>query len=496
MQSITQSFTDELFKLLISNKNAENIVDELVAPMVFNPSAVLYSGLVSYTDALCKGISGDLLKRVFEKMDEAFLNSPSRKERYYVKQYRERTIITIFGPVTYKRHEYQDKTTKDPFIYVDRKIGLFKRQRYDIVIYALAYEMYSISNSMIKVGRFLSQLIYPFTLSEERKYMAIPRQTIFNMNNLYKAIKAPEIKREDTPETIYIMADEKYIPLQGESSPEDDPNKRHSEMTKIGVIFTGREEELDKNGNKLKRRRWKLTGKHILAFPDESSNFWERTLDTLSEIFHLDKVKQIYILGDGATWIKSGTRELRTDSIKVKYALDRFHLSQAIHKITKDKEMRKLLIDYAIHSKKDDFKKIVDSIHPEDNRSDEIQSKINYVLNNIRGAAVMHKEVKIGCAMEQAIQHILASNFTSVPKAFGKEHLHTYVNARILQQNQHNMASLFIQAADIANKTNNETGIIDLASEKIDLSFFDNMVSNPYYTVNLDSSTFQEITRF
>ena len=494
MQSITHSFQKILLNLLFSDKKAKQLSEELIAPMVFNASVLHYAGLISYVDAFSKQLACDLIKTILEKMDFTFNYSPGRTERYYVNHYRERTIITIFGPVTYKRREYRDRSTGKPFIYVDREIGLLNRQRYDMCVSALAYSMYSDSNSMIKVGKQLEQFISPFTLNNNGIYSAIPRQTIFNMNNRFKFIKTPVIKRDETPETIYIMADEKWIHLQGERRDGEDKHKRYSEMTKLGIIFTGREECVGKDGQPLKRKRWKLTGKHIISFPHDSNNFWEHTLCVLNELFDLDKVKNIYILGDGASWIKNGVKELKMPNITVKYGLDRFHLTKAIHKLTKEKEQRNLIYDYAINGKRKDLVTVFDSFFPNESRSEAQQRLIDYILKNLKGAKVMNKEVKIGCGMEQAIQHILASNFTSVPKAYGKEHLHTYVNARTSQQNHHNMILTYLQASDISK--DNGDGIIDLSPQKIDLSFFNDMTSNPYYSVNLNTSTYEEITKF
>ena len=76
----------------------------------------------------------------------------------------------------------------------DIKAGLFPRQRYDNVIISLAYESYSDSNSMIKVGKMLGNLIYSkFSLNDERVLYHIPRQTI---HNFLKRVKSIETDRK------------------------------------------------------------------------------------------------------------------------------------------------------------------------------------------------------------------------------------------------------------------------------------------------------------
>lgn len=49
------------------------------------------------------------IKKFLEDMDYNFRYSTRRSEHYYVKVTRERTIITIFGEITYKRTIYKDR---------------------------------------------------------------------------------------------------------------------------------------------------------------------------------------------------------------------------------------------------------------------------------------------------------------------------------------------------------------------------------------------------
>jgi len=71
-------------------------------------------------------------------MDEQFRSSAGRMARYYVKNTRERTIMTIFAPITFQRWEYQDRLTRENYCYVDRKLGIMKRNSYDYNITALS----------------------------------------------------------------------------------------------------------------------------------------------------------------------------------------------------------------------------------------------------------------------------------------------------------------------------------------------------------------------
>jgi len=497
----------KILKMILEDDRYAKILNDLIAPMVLDRSVMNYALLVQALREAGTVIVCKTMTKILEKMDREFRRSEGRTERYYVKNTRNRTIVTMLGEVTYKRTEYIDRYTGKPFIYVDEEIGLDRRMRYDSTVAAEACEQYSNNNSMIKVGENLSKEIYGFSINPDRKLRNISRQQVFNMINRFKVITAQCGKVDETPDTIYIMADEKYVNLQqvrdtwaeeqisaGRNRDDvmQEPETKHfDEMVKMGVIFTGREELTKKNGERLKRPRWVLTGKWHIAYPFDSKHFWQHAYDTLNEIFDLEEVKNIYILGDGAQWIKAGTSELRSEATQCKFAMDRFHITKAIHKMTKDSAERNLLLNYAKNGMIDDFNCLVDMIVSQKKVSEKtIRSQTEYILNNIKGIATMKNEVKIGCAMEQAIQHVLASVFTSVPKAYASDHLKTYTTARMNHQNNMNMIEIYLKAVDASKDYRGDDeydGTVHLSKDEFDWSIIDDNYPLPYSHLNFST---------
>lgn len=506
MSIVTRPEFETVYKLILSDPEISRYSSQMIAPMVMNQSVDLYCQLVSGLSVSTQMIGAVILRKVLEKMDFEFRNAPERTSRWYVKNTRERTIITLFGEVTFRRTEYIDRTTGMPFVYVDEEIGLFRRQRYDSTIAALAYDYYSHQSSMIEVGRMIGERIAGFRLDPNRESFAISRQQIFNMINRFRDIRTKPVKAKETPKTLYIMADEKYIHLQQEAAAwrkemidkghtikeirELEKNMRFNEMVKLAVVFTGRKKLTKKNGEPLKWPRWQLTDTRYLAFPHDTKNFWPRVMDELSSIYDMEKVKHIYILGDGAEWIKAGAAELSSQYCKAKFALDRYHMSKHINAIVKEKAYRKLLTDYIIHGDKANFINTVDSLYADTPMSETAENAITYLLNNIGFAVVMQNEVKIGCAMEQAISHVLASPFTCIPKAYVSNHLHTYVQARMFYKNNLNSLKIYIAACDQSKDKRRMNDIdreADLSKEHLDFSMFDTKASMPYHHLNFDT---------
>lgn len=483
MHSLTRS--NEYLNLQLQS-TLEYSLSLLQAPFVSQISHLDYGMLFTNLNEWSRSFTLEKLAQALEKADLEFRNSPQRIQRYYVKQTRPRTIITILGELTFTRTEYVDRATSKPFIPIDRKLCLSPRQRYDCCVEAKAKELYADHNSMIKVGRILGDMIYShFSLRTYRKFFNIPRQTVFNLLHRVKKISSLPPVSSETPETLYIMADEKFIPLQDKQKDKEEYNKsKRKQMVKMAVSFDGRLHLYNKDDTPSKR--YALVNKYHYALCAENrDNFWENFMENLSHRYDLSKIKKIYILGDGAPWIKGATTKLYYYGVSVTFALDRYHASQAVNRMTSDDLYRKVLTYYLYQDDLEDFDCMADIIRKELEENgkslDRFNQNLDYLHNNWKAFQVMVKEVKIGCAMEQAISHVLASPFTSVPKAYGKNNLPIYLDSRIHLQNRDDLLRMHLLALD--QKENNENEI--KIREDLDWSFFDDQISDTTYKINL-----------
>ena len=465
MNILTQAF-NQVFNNYPFNNELVIQLNDYIAPIGGRNTGIAYAQLCSGLSASLKSFGRTVLLNMIHDMDGQFRYSQGRMARYYVKNTRERTITTLFGTITFLRTEYQDRMTGENYCYVDRKLGILKRDRYDCNIAAMATELYANQNSMIKVGEIIGQMIKGYELEPDNRFTAISRQQIFKMINRIKLMKIVPEMAEETPETIYIMADEKYISLQYRTKKENTEQPR-KKMNKLAVAFSGREQIIKKDGTVQKR--WELRDKWIFSY--DSGFFWPQLREDMALRYDEAKIKRIYILGDGAAWIKAGAEDLRAADTSARFALDRFHFGQALTRITKDKEKYRLLFDYALHQDKESFQALINSIiEDKPQNKDTIQKNSDYILSQLKGIRTMYQEVKIGCAMEQAISHIMASPFTSVPKAYGGSHLPTYINNRINQQNGINIRRHYIEALD---KGLDEDSTADFTINDLDMSMFD-----------------------
>lgn len=395
-----------------------------------------------------------LLIKVIEEMDTAYRESSLRKRYYYVKTTRERTLITMFGMITYKRTIYQDKTTGKTFTYVDRKLGLPRYDRYDPTVKAKVIELFADHNSMIRVGEILGEQIFSsFSTKPERKNFNLSRQTVHNIVKRSLIIKPTHTMTKHTPEVLYVMADEKYIPLQNEAT--------KSAFVRHGVIFEGKTKV-----GKCKDR-YSLVKRYVHS--DLHSTFWKSMDDLLHEIYDMEQVKQVYVLGDGANWIKEGAHKIP----KAAFMLDKFHAFQAIQHISKHPLIRGSLKVSIVKNKKKDFQYLVDfclSAHEtQPSRIKTIQEKSNYIFNHWNALQRSLQIPNPGCSMEAQISHNLAAIFTSRPKAYASKNLARYINLRDSFNNGIDLINLYLDTLHLPASEKPQT----IPQETFDFSHFE-----------------------
>lgn len=449
-------------------------IEELLSPIVFEPSALSYGKYIEDLGYYIHSRARDIIKYTLEEMDNYFFKLKGRSKRYYSKGYRKREIITVFGRIIYYRHEYKDRANNKPFIYVDEKINLHRRDRYDPTVCSLIFERYADDNSMIKVGKDIgTALNSPFSLNVNRLLEAIPRQTIWKILHRFKKIEMP-IEPLNTPKTLYVMADEKYIPAQRSNV--------DKLMSKEVIIHEGIKtiyKSVNKQTGEIYTRNKLINPHRIITYNED---IYDLVNEYINETYNIDEIKQVYLMGDGGPWIFNGQFKLSSYSYKIACGLDKYHYCIAINTISKDDVYKNLLYNYSINNSKKDFKCLVDIIIKNDeSRKDMILEKSQYIINHMKEIKTMYKDIKIGCAMEQAISHDIASEFTSVPKAYSSKWLPFYLNLRQNHLNGYDLRKAYLYASDkiLLNSTQNEISL----KETLNTSFFDNQIKDETYSI-------------
>lgn len=422
MEIISQNYEKILENLIINNFSQiikQNNVSNPNENNVFNYIKILDT----LDEKLCE-IALKSLKTIIESIDRGYKNSPERKRKYYIKAKCKRTIMTIFGEITYNKTVYSNKYNEGSYCYIDDFLGLKKYDYFDPYIKATAIE-YASNNPCTKVASMINDLIGN-RIKINKPFQIISRQTIRNII-LGSKLSEPDQMELETKDDLYIMADEKFVHTQN--------NNNEDVMVKEIVVFDDR---ITKNN------RTKLVNKYTFA-SFGNNMFLNECLDYLYYTYDMDKIKNIYIMGDGAKWIRNLKYHFKVNNnTNVIFCLDKFHFKQAMHHIGQNQNIEKMLTNYILNDNKKAFKELCEEITISNpHRTETINDKKDYILNNWNHINNLY-ENELKCPMESQISHTLAALLTSRPKAYSIKTLRKILKIRLLYKNGHNIKSLYL----------------------------------------------------
>ena len=191
-----------------------NDVEFLLNNLFVNDGSNHYFSLIYKIQTSAREMVKSIVSSTFEELDNDFKESTYRKTRYFVnKSNVSRTLITIVGEITFKRTYYVSKHSNKKFFYIDKIFDLPKNDHYDPIVKTIAISK-AVSTSQAQSVRDTSSSINDLSYFESDSIIKdISRQSVYNwIKNWYVPNIVP--KSVETPDTLYVMADEKYIGSQ------------------------------------------------------------------------------------------------------------------------------------------------------------------------------------------------------------------------------------------------------------------------------------------
>ena len=421
MEIISQNYENILENLIINNFSEIIKKNNQLNPnenKVFN-----YIKILDTLDETICNIARKSLITLIESIDRGFKNSPERRHSYHIKAHNTRTIMTIFGEITYRKTIYSHKHTYKSFCFIDDYLGLKKYDYFDPYIKAMVIK-YASDNPCTKVAKTINDMIGN-RIKIDEPFQFISRQTIRNII-LSSPLSNPEIKELETPEDLYIMADEKFVSTQN--------NNNKDVMVKEIVVF---------DSKTIKNNRTALNNKY--TFASFNNSIINDCLDYLYYVYDMDKIKNIFVMGDGAKWIKALRYDFKINKeTNVIFCLDKFHFKQALHHIAQNEILESHLTHYVINNMKEEFLNVCEGlIKSYPYRQETINEKKEYILNNWNYINNLYTN-KLKCPMESQISHTLADLLTSRPKGYSLRTLEKILKIRLLLKNKHNIKRLYL----------------------------------------------------
>jgi hypothetical protein len=396
--------------------SVETIIQQIIMELGKNICRQIEKGGLSNIDQfasdaleLCKGSVRELLMRIIQQLNEEFRNDKRfRKEQGLVlkEKDRGRSLLTEVGQLGIKRDYYYEKASNRYLYPLDYIIGL------------PAYERVSHNVS----ARLVSQA----TECSYEKSAAIvtngevSKQTVKNkliaVGKLEKP--APEEKREVTE--LHVFADEDHVSLQN----------GNNRMVPLLTLSEGIR-EVHRGRNAL------VNPVHFTSPIKQTKEAWENVGGYISLAYEENKIKRIYLHGDGSSWIKQGIDQLPN----CEYVMDGFHFEKHLKQATAafNKQNYRFRIRQAV--KERNREKMVGlvcemiSLSGDPKQKKRIRKFLRYVMNNWDGIVRRYTEDIIGSCTEGLVSHVYSERLSRNPMGWSDAGLNRMAELRVYTRN-------------------------------------------------------------
>lgn len=175
---------------------------------------------------------------------------------------------------------------------------------------------------------------------------------------------------------------------------------------------------------------------YLSSVAEEAEEFWERVWEEADARYELEGVKEIYIIGDGANWIKSALKVFP----KAKYILDKFHLGGAEEK---GKALRAALRFGNKEKAEEIIKGLIETASSETRRK-AILELWRYIENNWEAVKEVYRQKEVRCSAEGHISHVLSARMSSRPMGWSREGAKHMAEIRVCQANGQSVANEYL----------------------------------------------------
>ena len=375
------------------------------------------------------------LKTIYERIDEELFIKNKEKHLCKVIKKDSKTLVTSLGEVKFTRRLYRDEKGQCKYLF-DRHLKIRKGARYTIDAEARAMEEV-IETSYRRGGKnaSITGSLSKVTMMNMLKNLVIPRRD-------YVVFKKKKV------DYLYIDADEDHIALQRE--------EKFSEINKLVYVYEGIENESPISERKKLINPYFFGG--ISVKEGDNSRLWQDVHDYIAEAYEIDKIKMIYINGDGASWIKNGVNYFK----RAKFVMDKFHITEYVNRMTNhlldsQNEAKEEIYKILYKHDYDAYEIFIGKLYQtstNDTTLKIISDGDTYFRNNFESICLRFSgdEHVIGCSAEGHISHILASRMSSRPMGWTIDGANKLTKLRLYKLNGGDIYTL-VKANDLSRQS-------------------------------------------
>jgi len=291
-----------------------------------------------------------MLIAVLEEIDRRILYSAQR-EGWEVVSTLEKTIVTSFGEITFKRRYYKKRTASGAIAYIFMLDYILKipekniSPRLEEIMVSLAADE-SYRKSAEKLEEMLGIKISHETIRQKVKEVG---------EHLKKWDQATGLDNKGKREVPFLIIEVDGVMLkkQKRNRKKEDKKERRFEV-KTAVIHEGWE--------KKNKKEAKLKNPTYFVYTGDGKEFWQVLERKLSRTYDLEGIKRIIIGGDGADWVSYGV-----EIIGGEYQYCRFHLSKELRQVFgQQDQLRKTIKKIIEENEREKFNIILKALQVEE----------------------------------------------------------------------------------------------------------------------------------
>lgn len=357
------------------------------------------------TEAFAAGFLGEVLS----SMNQSIKQSSWREGRYTVQRDDTRTIISSVGDITFECTYFRRKADREYTYLVEDMIGLTKNEKFTEEAEVL------LLTEALKTSYKEATKVLP-------SKQEITKTTVMNkVHSLAEEIPFEEVDEIRETDYLFIEADEDHVAEQHGDAKDAKENK--SFISKLVYIYECKQEAAGYSNRKELVNAYYFSG----LYPGKEGNekLWKNVDEYIRKAYDADKLKKVFISGDGAPWIKSGVDYIE----KALFCADKFHLmkyiNQAARQMLDEKEIAKEELWHLLYSKKpkakERFAAYTNEMMQSAKNPERIENLRKYVLGN--WAAIrrtLRNKLVNGCSAESHVSHVLSDRLSSRPMGWSQ----------------------------------------------------------------------------
>lgn len=386
----------------------EELVNGLIAAeekFLQNPKD--FYSLEKEVKASTESFSAAFLGNLLSSVNRQIYKDAWRQGKYSVQRTDTRTVISSVGDVSFESTYYRRKQDSSYHYLTEEFIGLEAHERFteeaEVVLLTEA-----LKTSYAEAARVLPSK------------QEITKTTV--MNKVHGIAEEIPLLQRDTPKKecqyLFVEADEDHVAEQhGRWSPKAENN---GFISKIAYVYEYKRESPECKARKELVETFYFAG--VYEGSKKNEQFWTKVADYIEANYDTEVLQQIYLIGDGGSWIKGGEKLLD----KAKFCMDKYHMMKYINKaagqVLDESDIAKAEIYRCIYKKeKKKLLKYLERMLGAANNEEPVKALYTLIKGN--WPAVMrtyHDKVITGCSAEGHVSHVLSDRISSRPMGWSE----------------------------------------------------------------------------